>query len=108
MKENELLMTHQVGDVINIIQTTSHQLFDPDELLTVKSHIPNPKEKKKLVQMFKINLLLSFVQVAFEKIGSMTTNTISKQRKKQEPAVMAELDQRHRRLNSLKESGKNT
>ncbi|KAF3510444.1 hypothetical protein F2Q69_00003117 [Brassica cretica] len=80
MKENELLMTHQVGDVINIIQTTSHQLFDPDELLTV----------------------------AFEKIGSMTTNTISKQRKKQEPAVMAELDQRLRRLNSLKESGKST
>ncbi|CAN8260083.1 unnamed protein product [Cochlearia groenlandica] len=80
MKENELLMTHQVGDVINIIQTTSHQLFDPDELLTV----------------------------AFEKIGSMTTNTISKQRKKQEPAVMAELDQRLRRLNSLKENGKKT
>ena len=80
MKENELLMTHQVGDVINIIQTTSHQLFDPDELLTV----------------------------AFEKIGSMTTNTISKQRKKQEPAVMAELDQRLRRLNSLKETGKDT
>ncbi|ESQ49238.1 hypothetical protein EUTSA_v100209590mg, partial [Eutrema salsugineum] len=80
MKENELLMTHQVGDVINILQTTSHQLFDPDELLTV----------------------------AFEKIGSMTTNTISKQRKKQEPAVMAELDQRLRRLNSLKENGKNT
>jgi hypothetical protein len=46
--------------------------------------------------------------VAFEKIGSMTTNTISKQRKKQEPAVMAELDQRLRRLNSLKESGKST
>lgn len=41
-------------------------------------------------------------QVAFDKIGSMTTNTISKQRKKQEPAVMAELDQRLRRLNSLK------
>ncbi|CAH8343656.1 unnamed protein product [Eruca vesicaria subsp. sativa] len=80
MKENELLMTHQVGDVINIIQTTSHQLFDPDELLTV----------------------------AFEKIGSMTTNAISKHRKKQEPAVMAELDQRLRRLNSLKESGKST
>ena len=59
MKENELLMAHQVGDVINIIQTTSHQLFDPDELLTV-SYIPNPKIKKKLVHMFKIRLL-SFV-----------------------------------------------
>jgi hypothetical protein len=32
----------------------------------------------------------------------MTTNTISKERKKQEPAVMAELDQRLRRLNSVK------
>lgn len=31
----------------------------------------------------------------------MTTTNISKQRKKQEPAVMAELDQRIRRLNSI-------
>ncbi|KAJ7964750.1 TBC1 domain family member 2A [Quillaja saponaria] len=74
MKEEELLLTHHVGDVINILQKTTHHLFDPDELLTV----------------------------AFDKIGSMTTNTISKERKKQEPAVMAELDQRLRRLNSLK------
>ncbi|CAH2080592.1 unnamed protein product [Thlaspi arvense] len=35
MKEEELLMAHQVGDVINIIQRTTHQLFDPDELLMV-------------------------------------------------------------------------
>ncbi|XP_043692414.1 TBC1 domain family member 2A-like [Telopea speciosissima] len=74
MKEEELLMTHQVGDVISILQRTTHHLFDPDDLLTV----------------------------AFDKIGSMTTNTITKQRKKQEPAVMAALDQRLRRLNSLK------
>ncbi|KAG6748745.1 hypothetical protein POTOM_048678 [Populus tomentosa] len=74
MKEEELLQTHHVGDVINILQKTTHHLFDPDELLTV----------------------------AFDKIGSMTTNTISKERKKQEPAVMAELDQRLRRLNSIK------
>lgn len=46
------------------------------------------------------------MQVAYDKIGSMTTNTISKQRKKQEPAVMAELDQRLRRLNSLKADDK--
>ncbi|KAJ4975638.1 hypothetical protein NE237_000744 [Protea cynaroides] len=78
MKEEELLMAHQIGDVINIIQKTTHHLFDPDELLTV----------------------------AFDKIGSMTTNTITKQRKKQEPAVMAALDQRLRRLNSLKMDGK--
>ncbi|XP_042500347.1 growth hormone-regulated TBC protein 1-like [Macadamia integrifolia] len=74
MKEEELLMAHQVGDVISILQKTTHHLFDPDELLTV----------------------------AFDKIGSMTTNTITKQRKKQEPAVMAALDQRLRRLNFLK------
>ncbi|THG20637.1 hypothetical protein TEA_000993 [Camellia sinensis var. sinensis] len=74
MKEEELLIAFQVGDVINILQKTTHHLFDPDELLTV----------------------------AFDKIGSMTTTTISKQRKKQEPAVMAELDQRLRRLNPEK------
>lgn len=74
MKEEELLLAHQVGDVISILQKTTHHMFDPDDLLTV----------------------------AFDKIGSMTHNTISKQRKKQEPAVMAELDQRFRRLNSLK------
>lgn len=78
MKEGQLLLTHHVGEVINILQRTTHDLYDPDELLTV----------------------------AFDKIGSMTTNTISKQRKKQEPAVMAELDQRLRRLNSLKLDGK--
>ncbi|KAL8045528.1 hypothetical protein ABFX02_08G120100 [Erythranthe guttata] len=77
MNEEELLVTHQVGDVINVIQRTTHHLFDPDELLTV----------------------------AFDKIGFTTTTTISKQRKKQEPAVMAELDQRLRRLNSLHENG---
>ncbi|PSS16106.1 TBC1 domain family member 2B like [Actinidia chinensis var. chinensis] len=78
MKEEELLISHQVGDIIDILQKTTHHLFDPDELLTV----------------------------AFDKIGSMTTTTISKQRKKQEPAVLAELDQRLRRLNSLNKEDK--
>lgn len=77
MKEEELLSANQIGDVIDILQTTTHHLFDPDELMTV----------------------------AFDKIGSMTTYTIIKQRKKQEPAVMAELDQRMRRLNSMKMNG---
>ncbi|XP_061344136.1 uncharacterized protein LOC133290093 [Gastrolobium bilobum] len=77
MKEDQLLLTHHVGEVINVLQMTTHHLFDPDDLLTV----------------------------AFDKIGSMTTNTISKQRKKQEPEVMKELDQRIRRLNSLKMDG---
>ncbi|CAA3019644.1 Hypothetical predicted protein [Olea europaea subsp. europaea] len=35
MNEEELLTAHHVGDVINIIQRTTHHLFDPDELLTV-------------------------------------------------------------------------
>lgn len=74
MKEEELLKAHQIGDVINILQTASHHLYDPDELLVV----------------------------AFDKIGSLTANTITKQRKKQEPTVMAELGQRLRRLNSLR------
>ncbi|XWS75836.1 hypothetical protein CRYUN_Cryun01aG0126200 [Craigia yunnanensis] len=39
MKEEELLLTHQVGDVINILQRTTHHLFDPDELLTVREII---------------------------------------------------------------------
>ncbi|KAG5596738.1 hypothetical protein H5410_037970 [Solanum commersonii] len=73
INEEKLLVAHHVGDVISIIQRSTHHLFDPDELLTV----------------------------AFDKVGSMTTTTISKQRKKQEPAVMAELDQRSRRLNSV-------
>lgn len=108
MKENELLMTHQVGDVINILQKTSHQLFDPDELLTVSHACLSPKTEFIYSGFIIFNINQHIFQVAFEKIGSMTTNTISKQRKKQEPAVMAELDQRLRRLNSLKESGKST
>lgn len=35
MKEEELLTANHVGEVINILQKTTHDLFDPDELLTV-------------------------------------------------------------------------
>ncbi|KAL3352663.1 hypothetical protein AABB24_020587 [Solanum stoloniferum] len=35
MNEEELLTVHHVGDVIHIIQRCTHQLFDPDDLLTV-------------------------------------------------------------------------
>lgn len=35
MKEEELLCAHHIGDVISILQKTTHHLFDPDELLTV-------------------------------------------------------------------------
>ncbi|KAJ3693194.1 hypothetical protein LUZ60_008674 [Juncus effusus] len=74
MKEEELLRTHQIGDVIDILQTTSRNLYDPDVLLTV----------------------------AFDKISGMTANSITKERKKQETVVMAEIDQRLKRINSLK------
>uniref|UniRef100_A0A0D9X6T6 Rab-GAP TBC domain-containing protein n=1 Tax=Leersia perrieri TaxID=77586 RepID=A0A0D9X6T6_9ORYZ len=77
MREDDLLRIQHIGDVIDILQTTAHHLYDPDELLTF----------------------------AFDKIGSMTTNTITKERKKQETVVMAELDQRIRRLSSLKMDG---
>lgn len=40
MREDELLVTHHVGDVINILQRTTHHLFDPDELLTVRQNLP--------------------------------------------------------------------
>lgn len=78
MREEQLLVAHQVGDVINVIQKTTHQLFDPDELLTV----------------------------AFDNIGSMSTTTLSKERKKLEPTVRAELGERVRKLNSLKAEDK--
>ncbi|XP_042471582.1 growth hormone-regulated TBC protein 1-like [Zingiber officinale] len=74
MNEEVILNAQQIGEVIHILQSTIHHMYDPDELL----------------------------RVAFDKIGSMTSNTITKERKKQEPAVIAELDQRLRRLNTLK------
>ncbi|KAL0311162.1 UNVERIFIED_CONTAM: TBC1 domain family member 2A [Sesamum angustifolium] len=46
------------------------------------------------------NVALAIFKVAFNKIGNMTTTTILKQRKKQAPAVMAELHQRLKRLSS--------
>ncbi|XP_078439312.1 uncharacterized protein LOC144709612 [Wolffia australiana] len=74
MEEKRLLGANQICDVIVILQKSTHRLYDPDELITV----------------------------AFDKIGSMTTHAITKQRRKQKPAVMAELNQRLRRLSSLK------
>ncbi|KAL1821769.1 hypothetical protein ACET3Z_016638 [Daucus carota] len=73
MKEDELVLTQNVGDAVNRIHLTTHRLFNPDDILTV----------------------------AYDKIGSMALTNISKQRKKQESVVMAELDERLRRLNSL-------
>lgn len=36
MKEDQLLLTHHVGEAINILHQTTHHLFDPDDLLTVR------------------------------------------------------------------------
>jgi hypothetical protein len=35
MREDDLLRIQHIGDVIDILQTTTHHLYDPDELLTV-------------------------------------------------------------------------
>jgi TBC1 domain family member 2A len=35
MREDDLLRTQHIGDVIDILQTTTHHLYDPDELLMV-------------------------------------------------------------------------
>lgn len=45
-------------------------------------------------------LCLWLYQVAFEKVGVMSLHTISKQRKKEQPAVIAELERRVQRLNT--------
>ncbi|TYI74369.1 hypothetical protein E1A91_D07G195600v1 [Gossypium mustelinum] len=58
-----------------------------------------------IFKMKEHELLLTH-QVAFDKIRFMTTNTISKQRKKQETEVMKELDLRLRRLNSIRTNEK--
>jgi len=45
-----------------------------------------------------------FLQVAFEQVGSISTQTITKQRKKEQPAVQAELERQFHRLQSIKEA----
>lgn len=39
MKEEELLFTRQVGDVIYILQSATHHMYDPDKLLEVRSNL---------------------------------------------------------------------
>lgn len=41
MKEEEILSAHHIGDVIDVLQTTTHHLYDPDELLTVMNPGPS-------------------------------------------------------------------
>ncbi|KAL8131160.1 uncharacterized protein LOC141710488 [Apium graveolens] len=73
MKEEELVLAHNIVDAVNRILLTTRRLFDPDDLLTI----------------------------AYDDIGSMALTNISKERKKQESAVMAELGERVKRLSSL-------
>lgn len=78
MKEEELVLAQNIVDAVNRILLTTHRLFDPDDLLTV----------------------------AYDDIGSLALTNIAKERKKQESAVMAELDERVKRLNSLPKEDK--
>lgn len=68
MREDELLKAQHLGEAIRILQNATHHLFDPDVLL----------------------------KVAFDKLGTMSMTAISKQRQKQQPAVMAELEERQK------------
>lgn len=36
MNEEELLTAHNIGDVLSILQESTHHMYDPDELLTVR------------------------------------------------------------------------
>lgn len=64
------------------------------------------KRKKKITAIEDYPVFYYELQVAFDKIGPMTTNAITKERKRQKSAVMAELDQRLRLLNSAKSDDK--
>lgn len=55
MNEEELLLAHHVGDVISIIQRTTHHLFDPDDLLTVSASY----------LIYHVSLGPSFVDIIF-------------------------------------------
>lgn len=76
IKEEDLLRAKHVGDAIKILQEVGHKAYDPEE----------------------------FLKVAFEKVGTISTKSITKQRKVEQPAVQAELDRQINRLNYVKES----
>ncbi|CAM6078912.1 unnamed protein product [Sphagnum tenellum] len=72
MKEEELIRTKHVGEVMKVLHDATDHAYDPDELL----------------------------KVAFDKVGVISSQSISKQRKKEELEVIAELELRVQRLNS--------
>lgn len=69
IKEEQLLRAKHVGEAINVLHEATHNAYDPEEVLTV----------------------------AFEKLGAVSTQNISKQREKEQPAVMAELERQVQR-----------
>ncbi|XP_002961883.2 growth hormone-regulated TBC protein 1 [Selaginella moellendorffii] len=72
MKEEELLPMKHADELVKVVQDFARRSFDPDVLF----------------------------KVAFDKVGSMTMQTIDKHRRKQQPAVMAELAGRSQRIMS--------
>lgn len=76
IKEEDLLRSTHVGEAIKVLQEVGHNTYDPEE----------------------------FLKVAFEQVGSISTQTITKQRKKEQPAVQAELERQFHRLQSIKEA----
>ena len=60
MREDDLLHIQHIGDVIDILQITTHHLYDPDELLTVN-----------LLHCYFIVLSFADIVIIFEKIPSM-------------------------------------
>lgn len=73
IKEDALLSSQYLGEIISIFHQATHRSYDPDMLL----------------------------KVAFEKLGVMTTNTLANHRMKHHEIVMEELERRFQKLKSL-------
>ncbi|GJP71452.1 hypothetical protein CLOP_g2286 [Closterium sp. NIES-67] len=76
MNEAELMTAQHLGDVVEVLNRASSRQFDPDILL----------------------------QVAFDRLGTMSMSTILKQRKRQKNAVVAALEVRQQQLNAYTSS----
>jgi hypothetical protein len=150
MKEEELIRTKHVGEVMKVLHDATDHAYNPDELLTVPlffscflsrdSWVPTYTQLWNYIESLSLpSFLKDFVvsgtthllenlmsweiqkllpdgywfdtssaklalnfwdQVAFDKVKVMSSQTISKQRKKEQLEVMAELERRVQRLNS--------
>ncbi|CAI7917098.1 unnamed protein product [Closterium sp. NIES-53] len=74
INEAELMTAQHLGDVVEVLNRSSSRHFDPDILL----------------------------QVAFDRLGTMSMATILKQRKRQKNAVVAALEARAQQLSAYK------